>query len=96
MLTYKDFKITTRTLVAELMNHSRKCLNDNGDIVWCAGGAALTTLTAAKLCDEYDEVDGFRIYDIEVVQDEEWYTRETAAEQRASKADYDLDNALDR
>lgn len=93
MLTYPDFQKQTRALVAELLAHSRKILNDHGDIVWCAGGAALTTLTAKKLADagDYDEVDGFRIYDVAIVEHEEWYTRGTTAEQRASKADYLLD-----
>lgn len=98
MLTYKDFNITTRTLVAELLKNTRKVMNDNGDLVWCGNGVVLTTLTAKKLADagEYDELDGHRIYDASMFETEDWYTRETEAERRADKADYDRDTALNR
>ena len=90
MANYSDFKTQSGVLLANLLAGSSKLINDNGDLVWCGNGVVLTTLTAKKMADagEYDELDGYRIYDASMFETEDWYTRETEAERRASAADF--------
>lgn len=93
MAHYYGFKQQLAHIVEEMLKNTRKVLNDNGDLVWCGNGVVLTTLTAKKMADagEYDELDGYRIYDAAMFDGEAWYTHETEAERRVAKAEFNED-----
>lgn len=71
MKTYNQFKEAAETLVDELMAHSAKRMNVHGDLMWTNASAVLTRTSAKILGDEYDELNGWRIYGIEVLENEE-------------------------
>ena len=73
--SYSVYQTTMREFIAAILQCSRKVMNDNGDLVWCGNGVVLTTLTAKKMADagDYDEIDGFRIYDAAMFDGEAWY-----------------------